>query len=446
MRTLLFSAILAGACGPRDIQVLGDGRHDLTAPLRADRIEVMPEAVVYLGPGATLEATEDLRLAGTIEGLPAAGPITLTAGRDVWVLGKVAAGAGIGDQPGQDLRLVAGRNLVVRGVARGGDGADGADVEAQLPPAGAGGAGGSIHAEAGRDLIVSGVLTGGKGGAGGDATWFSDAEEVTALSGNGGRGGDVRLHPTRRLAVAGAATGGAGGPAGTARSRGLTAASAVGLAGDGGDVVLERTPTTVAVPGTIRGGDSGMLGTAITFADGQTGASVIRSPSSAAGKRVDIPGEDGRNAGAEAAWARIPDMPRDTLEAVERTSQTIPMATASAAPIVVMPVGADPKAVTITRAALDAVLGEAPEIQYARARPVRRQGQVVGFRLSGLRRHEPLHRLGLRNGDVITAVNSQPITSMSEAMKAYQANRDASDFAVALERSGERIVQRIKVR
>ena len=338
---ILFSAILVGACGPRDIQVLGDGRHDLTAPLRADRIEVMPEAVVYLGPGATLEATEDLRLAGTIEGLPSAGPITLTAGQDLWVLGKVAAGTGIGDQPGEDLKLVAGRDLVVRGVARGGDGSDGSNVEAQLPPAGTGSAGGSIDAEAGRDLIVSGVLTGGKGGVGGDSTWFADTEEVTALSGSGGRGGEVRLRPTRRLAVAGAATGGAGGAAGTARSRGLTAASAVGKPGDGGDVVLARTPSTVEVPGTIRGGDSGMLGTGVSFADGQTGASVIRSPSSAAGQRVDLPGEDGRNAGANAAWARIPDMPRDALEAVERTSRSTPMATASAAPIVVVPVDSE---------------------------------------------------------------------------------------------------------
>lgn len=73
-------------------------------------------------------------------------------------------------------------------------------------------------------------------------------------------------------------------------------------------------------------------------------------------------------------------------------------------------------------------------------------GQVDGYRLSRIRRGELAEGLGLRNGDVVHAVNGQPLTSVSGAMAALQALQDASSFTFEITRRGSPLRLEYEVR
>ena len=72
--------------------------------------------------------------------------------------------------------------------------------------------------------------------------------------------------------------------------------------------------------------------------------------------------------------------------------------------------------------------------RLGRARPHRRGGKVVGYRLSRIRRNSRGHKLGLRNGDVVRSVNGHKLTSMSSAMKAYAELQKEDEFEIEVER------------
>lgn len=72
--------------------------------------------------------------------------------------------------------------------------------------------------------------------------------------------------------------------------------------------------------------------------------------------------------------------------------------------------------------------------RLGRARPHRRGGKVVGYRLSRIRRNSHGHKLGLRNGDVVRSVNGHKLTSMNSAMKAYAELQNDDSFEIEVER------------
>ena len=55
-------------------------------------------------------------------------------------------------------------------------------------------------------------------------------------------------------------------------------------------------------------------------------------------------------------------------------------------------------------------------------------GQVDGYRLSAIRRGSLFDKLGIKNGDVVHAVNGMPLTSMDGAMSAFQSLQSDDDF------------------
>ena len=65
-------------------------------------------------------------------------------------------------------------------------------------------------------------------------------------------------------------------------------------------------------------------------------------------------------------------------------------------------------------------------------------GQIDGYRLSGIRRGTPGQKLGLRNGDIIHGVNGSGLTSMSEAMNAFQELQSESNLKFELTRRGKK--------
>ncbi|MEN0061153.1 MAG: hypothetical protein AAGA48_03330 [Myxococcota bacterium] len=63
-------------------------------------------------------------------------------------------------------------------------------------------------------------------------------------------------------------------------------------------------------------------------------------------------------------------------------------------------------------------------------------GDVVGFRIGGLRRSVLGEQLDLVNGDVIHSVNGHALTSPKEALTAYQSIKDAEKLVLTLTREG----------
>ncbi|MEM9463154.1 MAG: type II secretion system protein GspC [Myxococcota bacterium] len=80
------------------------------------------------------------------------------------------------------------------------------------------------------------------------------------------------------------------------------------------------------------------------------------------------------------------------------------------------------------------------------ARPYERQG-LSGFRLSRVRKGTLPRLLGLRTGDLITAINGQPLNSLDGAMKLYAKLRNASHLTVDMVRnkSGTRHEMRLDI-
>lgn len=84
--------------------------------------------------------------------------------------------------------------------------------------------------------------------------------------------------------------------------------------------------------------------------------------------------------------------------------------------------------------------------KLGRARPRRQNGEVVGYRLSRIRRGSLGRTLGLRTGDVVHAVNGKPLTSASAALEAWRELSDARELEVELTRRGKRRSHTYEVR
>lgn len=75
---------------------------------------------------------------------------------------------------------------------------------------------------------------------------------------------------------------------------------------------------------------------------------------------------------------------------------------------------------------------ENPEQLYTQIRAVPHKGsdgQVDGYRLSGIRRKSVFHKLGIKNGDIVHGVNGKPLTSMSAAMDAFNGLQNDRNFS-----------------
>ena len=63
-------------------------------------------------------------------------------------------------------------------------------------------------------------------------------------------------------------------------------------------------------------------------------------------------------------------------------------------------------------------------------------GEFDGYRLSAIRRNTLADQLGIKNGDIIHAVNGQPLNSVQSAMNAYNTLRTDSSFCFEISRRG----------
>ncbi len=68
---------------------------------------------------------------------------------------------------------------------------------------------------------------------------------------------------------------------------------------------------------------------------------------------------------------------------------------------------------------------------------VKKGGKIEGFRVTFVKRGSPFAKLGLRRGDLLKAVNGQPLTSYKAAFDAYKSTSDAAGLTLTIQRGNK---------
>lgn len=82
--------------------------------------------------------------------------------------------------------------------------------------------------------------------------------------------------------------------------------------------------------------------------------------------------------------------------------------------------------------------------RQARIVPSMRGGQIIGFKIFGVRPGSLFRRLGLRNGDTVLRIGDHAVVTPDAALQAYETLRQAEHFEIGLERRGRRLVLRYR--
>jgi general secretion pathway protein C len=101
----------------------------------------------------------------------------------------------------------------------------------------------------------------------------------------------------------------------------------------------------------------------------------------------------------------------------------------------------------VQRRTVDSLLGNMSLLsRSARIVPEIRDGRAAGFRLFSVRPDGPFAKIGLQNGDVISAINGLEMTSPDKALEVYTKLKSASHLSVGLERNGQKINKEYNIR
>ncbi len=101
---------------------------------------------------------------------------------------------------------------------------------------------------------------------------------------------------------------------------------------------------------------------------------------------------------------------------------------------------------TVERAFVEKLMANPAMLaKQARIVPKQKDNEVLGYKLYGIRRGSLPKLLGLKNGDMLTAVNGEDLKSMDKAMALYTKLRRASNLSVSIERKGKTINKEIQI-
>lgn len=101
----------------------------------------------------------------------------------------------------------------------------------------------------------------------------------------------------------------------------------------------------------------------------------------------------------------------------------------------------------VDRGLVDKLLADPTQfIRSVRVRPVKQNGETVGFKLRRFQPDSPLAMLGAQKGDIIHAVNGMQLTSVDKALAAYQGLRSAGDLTFSITRNGQPMELSVRIR
>lgn len=84
--------------------------------------------------------------------------------------------------------------------------------------------------------------------------------------------------------------------------------------------------------------------------------------------------------------------------------------------------------------------------KQARVVPAIRNGQTKGFKFYGIRPGSLPQLLGVKNGDMVTAVNGNELTGLDQAMGLYSKLRSAGHLSITIERKGQPVQKEIDIK
>ncbi|MCB0324570.1 MAG: hypothetical protein KDD69_13400 [Bdellovibrionales bacterium] len=95
---------------------------------------------------------------------------------------------------------------------------------------------------------------------------------------------------------------------------------------------------------------------------------------------------------------------------------------------------------SVAEAELEDALANLPRLlSQARAVPYFRNGKSVGMRLFAIRRDSLYEKLGMKNGDIVKAVNDNSLTDPAQALKLFEQLKNERSIKVRVERGGQDI-------
>jgi general secretion pathway protein C len=94
--------------------------------------------------------------------------------------------------------------------------------------------------------------------------------------------------------------------------------------------------------------------------------------------------------------------------------------------------------VTLNRQTLEEAMGNVGELmKQVRIRPFFEGGKPSGLSLAGVAPGSIFEQMGIRNGDVIQAVDGQPIQTVDDVVSLYQSLSSAQNLAIQVRRGGQ---------
>ena len=102
---------------------------------------------------------------------------------------------------------------------------------------------------------------------------------------------------------------------------------------------------------------------------------------------------------------------------------------------------------TVSRAYVNQLLANPAALtKEARVVPAIRNGETKGFKFYGIRPGSLPKLLGVKNGDMVTAVNGIELKGLDQAMGMYTKLRNASHLSISIERKGKPIQKEIDIK
>ena len=102
---------------------------------------------------------------------------------------------------------------------------------------------------------------------------------------------------------------------------------------------------------------------------------------------------------------------------------------------------------TVSRAYVNKLLANPAALtKEARVVPAIRNGETKGFKFYGIRPGSLPKLLGVKNGDMVTAVNGIELKGLDQAMGMYTKLRNASHLSISIERKGKPVQKEIDIK
>ena len=136
----------------------------------------------------------------------------------------------------------------------------------------------------------------------------------------------------------------------------------------------------------------------------------------------------------------------EEIGAAKRGQESPRVARRAAAAPPKMPVSSYPRQLTLKSDQIESALENLDQLmEQARIRPHIEEGRPSGISITGIKPNTIFRKMRLRNGDIITGVNGDPIETVEDAMKVFGDLSSTPEVQVEIKRRGRKRVLNYKI-